>query len=307
VPLAALALLLAGVLLPQRAGPVAAFAAIGPYACAGIVLLLTPLAALRRDLLLAAAVSLLGVVGGVAYHGSLPADVEPLPAELRIMTWNLHGQGLDAGLRDVMRAWQPDVVVLQEASLSTVEAEALFGAGMTVIHRPDAATPPGMVLATSLPPTSSGVLAEPADAWDRPRAPWVRVELDGHAITVVGVHLAVPFPVSSLPCPYCPSLRDAQVAALAAFAAARQVEGDAVLLAGDFNLTEREPAYQELGGLRDASSAATWRPLPLAWLPPLLRLDYVRLSPDLAVVGRRTACAGSSSDHCPLIVDLAFH
>jgi endonuclease/exonuclease/phosphatase family metal-dependent hydrolase len=100
-----------------------------------------------------------------------------------------------------------------------------------------------MVLATSLPPTSSGVLAEPADAWDRPRAPWVRVELDGHAITVVGVHLAVPFPVSSLPCPYCPSLRDAQVAALAAFAAARQVEGDAVLLAGDFNLTEREPAY----------------------------------------------------------------
>lgn len=176
---------------------------------------------------------------------------------------------------------------------------------MTVFHHPDAGTPPGMLLATRLPILRSGTLSEPAGAWDRPRALWLTLDVAGDPMTLVGVHLNVPFPLSSLPCPYCPTLRDAQVGALAAFAAERTAAGESVVLAGDFNLVEREVAYLDLSDLVDAARGGTWRPLPLSWLPGMLRLDYVLLGDSIGIVSTEVDCAGSSSDHCLLVVRLA--
>jgi endonuclease/exonuclease/phosphatase family metal-dependent hydrolase len=176
---------------------------------------------------------------------------------------------------------------------------------MQVIAHPEAATAPGMVLATRLPVLDNGVLAEPAVAWDRPRAYWLELEVGGSGWTFVGVHLSFPAPGDSLPCPYCPERRDAQAKAVAEFAAERAAAGRRVALAGDFNLTDREVAYTDVArGLRDVAQDLTWRPLGISWLPPMLRLDYVLVGPGLEVVSTDTDCAVSGSDHCPVLVAL---
>jgi len=293
-----------GVVTPQRAGPVALLAVVAPYAYGLLVLALVPLAVLRRDWVLAAVVAVAATLAAVAYTPPPP----PPPAlggdpDVTVLTWNLHGERAErVGLLAVLERWQPDVVVLQEAG---DDAIVLLEGRMNVMRHPDAATPPGMILASRLPVLASGVLADPAAAWDRPRVFWFEVDADGRELTFVGVHLSFPAPIDSLPCPYCPARRDAQVSAVAQFASARAGAERRVVLVGDFNLTHREVAYRDLtGDFRDVARALSWRPLGLSWLPPMLRLDYVLIGPGLDVVATQTDCAISHSDHCPVLAAL---
>ena len=187
-----------------------------PIAYGILLLALMPLAVLRRDAVLAAAVAGACLMAAVLY-GAPPAPPRIAAADpLTFMTWNLHGETAGGvGLQAALARWDPDVVVMPEA---VPNAAALFGRDMQTMHHSDAATPPGILLATRLPILGSGVLDTPEGAWDRPRAIWLTLDTGGRPLTFVGVHLSVPFPVTSLPCPYCPSLRDQQVVALAAFA-----------------------------------------------------------------------------------------
>jgi endonuclease/exonuclease/phosphatase family metal-dependent hydrolase len=207
------------------------------------------------------------------------------------------------GLVAVLDRWEPDVIILQEAG---ADAVLLLEGEMQVMFHPEAATPPGMIVASRLPLLASGEFQDPAATWDRPRAYWLELDAGGEPWTFVGVHLSFPAPLDSLPCPYCPERRDAQLAAVAAFAAERAEAGRRVVLAGDLNLAHREVAYHELvrSGLRDVARDLTWRPLGLSWLPPMLRLDYVLIGPGLEVVTTETECTISASDHCPMLVAL---
>lgn len=298
----AVLLTLYAIVVPQRTGPVAAFVAMAPIAYGVLLLALLPLAVLRRDVALAAAVTGASLMAAVLY--ATPAAPPRIAAAdpLTIMTWNLHGEAAGSvGLEAALARWDPDVVVMPEA---VAGAAALFGPDMQTMHHADAATPPGILLATRLPILDSGVLDTPDGAWDRPRAPWVTLDAGGRPLTFVGVHLSVPFPLASLPCPYCPSLRDRQVEALAAFAAERQAAGETVVVAGDLNLTEREVAYRDLAGLTDVARGGTWRPLPISWLPAILRLDYVLTGPQITIDSTDVDCAISSSDHCVVVVRL---
>lgn len=292
--------------MPQRAGPVAAFATLAPVFFAVIVVLLLPLAVLRRDAWLAAAVAACSLVGALAY----PSPPAPAAATngnaITIMTWNLHGESLrGVGLREAIDRWSPDVIVLQEARVEDAAARAVLPDDMTVFVHPDAATPPGMVIATRLPILDQGELTEPPAAWDKRRAFWMEVDTGSVPLTFVGVHLSIPFPPSSFPCPYCPTLRDAEISALAEFARARASAGKLVVVAGDFNLTEREVAYDDMAGLTDAARGGTWRVDDRGWLPPVLRLDYVFVTPRIGVRSTATGCDLSTSDHCPVVVELA--
>jgi vancomycin resistance protein VanJ len=297
-------LTLIGGVAPQRAGPMALLAVVAPYAHGLLVLLLIPLAVLRRDAVLAAVVTAAATVAALTY-----APPDPMPASagaphVVLLTWNLHGEPAgEVGLAAALERWDPDVVVLQEAG---ADAAATLAEHLEVMAHPEAATPPGMVLASRLPMVTSGELDEPASAWDRPRAFWLDLDVGGASWTLVGVHLSFPMPIDSLPCPYCPERRDAQIGAVAAFAAERIQAGRHVVLAGDFNLTDREVAYGALTGgeLRDAARDLTWRPLGIRWLPPLLRLDYVLIGPGIGLVDTETDCAISGSDHCPVLVEL---
>ena len=80
---------------------------------------------------------------------------------------------------------------------------------------------------------------------------------------------------------------------------------------GDFNTTEREPAYMEMAaGLRDSHLDAglgpgfTWRPAPLADIPlGMLRIDYVLSTADLVPTSSTVDCT-VPSDHCRLDAEL---
>ena len=82
-----------------------------------------------------------------------------------------------------------------------------------------------------------------------------------------------------------------------------------VIVLGDINTTEREPAYDEVSaGLTDARIAGTWpgltwRPGVLNGLPfGLLRIDYVLSS--LAPIDYSVRCT-TLSDHCLVSASLA--
>ena len=274
-----------------------------PIAYGILLLALLPLAVLRRDVVLAAAVTGACLLASFLYAAPPAPPLLAAADPLTIMTWNLHGEAAGGvGLEAALARWDPDVVVMPEA---VADAAALFRPDMQTMHHADAATPPGMLLATRLPILDSGVLDTPAGTWDRPRAMWLTLDTGARPLTFVGVHLSVPFPLASLPCPYCPSLRDRQVAAVAAFAAERQAAGESVVVAGDLNLTDREVAYGDLASLTDVARGGTWRPLPISWLPPVLRLDYVLTGRDITVDSTDVDCGVSSSDHCIVVVQLA--
>ncbi len=290
-------------LAPQRGGPLAAFEALAPIVYLA-TLLLVPVAVRRRSLLLVAALGMMLAVGFLAYRTPASGAKAPMGPTVSILAWNLHGEPLgQAGFAEVTRRTRPDVIVLEEAAISA-ESEPLLAEWPIRRTFPDAATPPGMVILSRLPFTDEGRVDAPAAAWDRLRAPWVEVSQGGSRLTIVAVHLA--FPLASFPCPYCPDTRDAQAQALAAFAAARAPAR--VVLAGDFNLTEREPAYRDLAtAMTDvvADGGATWRPMAVAWLPPVLRLDYVFASPGVPAAAR-IDCAGTESDHCPVVATIGL-
>lgn len=99
VPLVAVALSAIAVLVPQRAGPVAAFVAVAPLLYGAIVLLLLPLAVLRRDWPLASGVAASALLAAVLYApGPLPMRVTS-DDPLTLLTWNLHAEPVaDVGL-----------------------------------------------------------------------------------------------------------------------------------------------------------------------------------------------------------------
>jgi endonuclease/exonuclease/phosphatase family metal-dependent hydrolase len=87
-----------------------------------------------------------------------------------------------------------------------------------------------------------------------------------------------------------------------------------LVLVGDLNLTEREPAYRDLAvGLWDAQQAIgsgmghTWRPFPLARFGlPLLRIDYVLGNQKVRPLGLARDCSPRGADHCALIAILTL-
>lgn len=305
VPAAAVAASLVTFILPQRDGPFALFEALAPVVYGSLTLLL-PLALWRRSVALLLAVAVALGTGWYAYHSPAAEATEVPGPSLTLLTWNLHGDGLrEIGFADVTTRLQPDVLLLEEAAVRPGDGP-LISAWPYRIELPYAATPPGMVILSKLPIEAQGMVDTPAGAWDRPRAPWIKVALGDGTLTIVGVHLEYPW--ASLPCPYCPDARDTEVHALVAFARQVMATGQPLVVAGDFNFTEREPAYRDMAAvLEDAAAAggATWTPLADSLVPPLLRLDYIWNDPQLDVAAR-VACAGSRSDHCPVVAQVGL-
>jgi endonuclease/exonuclease/phosphatase family metal-dependent hydrolase len=150
-----------------------------------------------------------------------------------------------------------------------------------------------------------------------PRLLWARLELAGRPVILVNTHPIPPRTFDAgcarLSC-YNTGPRDAQIADLRRFVdELRARSGDPMLLAGDMNLTEREPAYTTLAmGLRDAHQLAgsgfggSWRPDGLGLPFGLLRIDYLLADSGLRPVSLHTDCASHSSDHCLLVGSFAL-
>jgi vancomycin resistance protein VanJ len=141
-----------------------------------------------------------------------------------------------------------------------------------------------------------------------PTSIWVKLDLgDGQTLMLANVHLLRPRSTIKEELQtgqmYEPNHRDEQIRRLRKEIAPLLERGEPFLLVGDFNLTERDPAYHELTeGLHDAHRQAgwgtghSWRPNP-KWNFGLLRIDYLLNSPNVTPLQTSVDCTPRGSDH----------
>jgi exodeoxyribonuclease-3 len=245
---------------------------------------------------------------------------------LRLLTYNIRygGTGHEAALAAVVRATEPDGVVLQEASDPGVVAHVARATGM-----PHWGSRPGH---------STGFLSRVPvahHAWHRPRAtrhPFLELQLDGRDVRLFALHLTAWFSNWS------ERRRALELRML--LDAIRQHQDGFHVIAGDFNalapgerlhvermprwiqamvwLSGRDIARTTIQLMFDERYVDAWQRLhpgePGYTFPtwdPHLRLDYVfapeRDAARLAscTVVRDPAAARDASDHYPLLVELA--
>jgi endonuclease/exonuclease/phosphatase (EEP) superfamily protein YafD len=281
--------------------PLPAVLAWTPYAAPAALVLL--LLAVAGHLPLAAAVAVPLLTAQLAWLAPRFAT-EPTQAtagpRLRVMVANVLVGGASAGaVAAAVRAERPDLLALVE--LTPQLATALDGTDLAELlpfHALDARAHPGGVgIYARRPLDGAGPLGGTHLPCHR-----AAVELDGgHLVGVLAVHAFPPRPGTT-------ELWRGDLEAIRA-AAARHA--GPLVVAGDFNATADHASFRALSdaGLRDAHEARG-RGLVRTWpaqgpLPPLLHLDHVLVSPDLAVLAvRERAIRGS--DHRAVVADLAL-
>jgi endonuclease/exonuclease/phosphatase family metal-dependent hydrolase len=114
------------------------------------------------------------------------------------------------------------------------------------------------------------------------------VEIDGTQVSVIEAHASNPLFSSG---------RDAELGRIRELIETQRDAGHPVVLAGDLNINDFEPAFWSLSeGLNHPSSGATWGPSRDG--PALLRIDHILTTPDLAPTDAAVDCDASGSDHC---------
>lgn len=317
-PLALVLLTLVALVAPRREGA-AALAQVFAHFLFLPALLIAPLALLPGMFLarlgLAAALATFLIVYPPANPLATPRPGAP---DLTVMTWNLFIDGVGpAQLRAALDQHRPDVVALQEALLDDLAADEQLAAAYPYQVIDPAETAPGLAILSRYPIVEHAVPPADTAAWDMPRVVWARIDLGGRTVAVVNAH-PMPPRTFGTGCPvlecYNAGPRDAQIAAVRRLADDLQRRtGDPLILAGDMNVTEREPAFLDLAaGLRDAhleagrGFGATWRPAPLALPFGLIRIDYLLSDAQLRPLSLQTDCAARGSDHCLLVGGFAL-
>ena len=314
-PLALLALSLANVLDPKRAGLFALSEIFAPYLFLPL-LLLAPFALMRGTGVLRTLLLVCLLVFCVRFPPRLvsaaPAD-NPAAIHLTAMQWNVRVGGQYDQIMNVLSQQPASIVSIVEADWNRLskdnEVAGLYPYRWGV---QDAGPESGEVLLSTYPIIEKGVLTAPPNLWDVPRVIWARLQVGlGQSVFVVVAHPPPgtfcthrTFPQKC----YNTATRDQRLAAINAFVQPHVNKGDAVLMLGDFNVTEREPAYNDLSaGLVDAhrvvgaGTGVTWRPASLMSHDlALLRIDYIFTSPNVTPLATSVDCTPRGSDHCIL-------
>ncbi|GHO51935.1 endonuclease/exonuclease/phosphatase family protein [Ktedonobacter robiniae] len=306
--------LISHAIAPQRVGLLALAGIFAPYLFAPLALLV-PFLFLRFTALLRIAFAIGVILFGLCFSPRLGAgNAQSIEGGRTItaMTWNFLGDNTRGGyVRQLINTHHPDLIALQEADWNGIDEAQdilrqypyhLYGSGET---------PPGEVLLSTLPILDHGQVTAPDGSravWDIPRILWARLDLGhGQTLFVVNAH-----PISSINtvygCLFCPQRRDSQIKALHQFLQPFIQHGERLLLLGDMNTTDREPAYQDLSaGLQDThllvgkGSGHSWgiRGLNQYWA--FLRIDYMFVTPKVKPLSLDTDCTSRGSDHCVLI------
>lgn len=301
--------------LPQRSGLIALTEVFEPYIVLS-ALLGIPLA-LRvegRDRFVRPAIVLLVVVSVLRYGPawvSLPATASGQP--LNVVAWNLESRP-DSGQRalDGLLGVNADLVGLVE--LQPPAAEALSTDTRLAARLPHHALAPertvlGVGLLSRYPILEHQVSTDP---------PYVRALVDLPSSPSVAVYVVHPMPaafrtIARVPVSMETAQRDTAIGQIRALIDADLEAHRPVIVLGDINTTEREPAYATLTtGLRDAhldsgnGPGFTWRPPQLSFLPfGVIRIDYVFSSQEYLAQSSSVDCS-VDSDHCRLSATLAY-
>jgi endonuclease/exonuclease/phosphatase family metal-dependent hydrolase len=224
------------------------------------------------------------------------------------MTYNMHsGRGTDdrydlGRVADVIGSYNPDIVALQEVDVGrlrsgSVDQASELGArlGMDVHFAPAierGAERYGIATLTRLPTAESRKIFLPSQRQltSEPRcALATRHHWDGGELEMVNTHLSTLF-----------RERPGQVAALAAAFAT-----EALVIAGDFNMTPLSPAYRLLRrGLR----SATWMARTWPSYAPIAPIDHILFRGRLHLLSAGAWTGGPArvaSDHLPVVAELA--
>ncbi|WP_045876167.1 endonuclease/exonuclease/phosphatase family protein [Pseudofrankia sp. DC12] len=259
---------------------------------------------LRRNLLMLAAVPLIGLHLFWTVPELWPSSPDDAPAgavSVRLLTANLEFTNAQAArLGPQIAAQHPDIVVLEEVSPLTLDGVESSGA---------VARFPYHAVHTDLGAFGYAVYSRfPLSAVSAPVVggePFARMTVavgDGQRFVLFAVHTISPTSVA-----YTKRWR-AQLDQLATDARTSALP---VVLAGDFNATRDHRPFRHLldSGVRDAHDVVGvgWQP---TWpadltLPPVIRIDHVLASPAFAITGYRRG-GNDGSDHLPVIADLAL-
>jgi endonuclease/exonuclease/phosphatase (EEP) superfamily protein YafD len=286
---------------------VATFAA--PIAAAGAVGAGAALGARRWA---AGVVALVAVAahGAWSLGGRAPVGGGPGERAVRVMAFNYYGLNADpARFLEALGASDPDVVVVQEAPMSLVEA--IRGDAALAARYPHRALPaPGSWwnrIKLSRWPLEPVPVGDPSVAAERSSYALWRTDLVRHPGRPF--LLAAMLPLSPRTAP------DWRVGNEEAVAEARWIRerlapmGHPVVVAADLNATPTGARTREVfraGGLRRAKpagvAAGTWPAGLPAW--GRVAIDDTLVSAGVRVADWRTAEAPTGSDHVPVVVEL---
>jgi endonuclease/exonuclease/phosphatase (EEP) superfamily protein YafD len=237
-------------------------------------------------------------------------------ASLRIMTYNLLGASDRPGaVLDTIRKVNPDVISLEELNEDVAAMLARrLATEYPYQHLDLTGGLAGSGLISRYPFATLDVSIEDSH-WVSPPLV-VRLDVDGREITYVRFHATSR--------PQYHEQRERQASKLAAFAASH--EGPLVM-AGDLNATstnraysliadELKDAWKERGhgfgntfpgaSRQDVPGSARFELFGVSVPKWLVRIDYVFHSRDLKTIAARTGPFDGSSDHRPVVVDLAL-
>jgi endonuclease/exonuclease/phosphatase family metal-dependent hydrolase len=306
-----LALLAAHILLPQRSGLFALTEVLEPY----IVLtgLVGCLLAFRSTHAPARPLVLLLLLVALIRYGPAWVSFPPAPDgdPLTVAAWNIEA-GPEGDTRALAGIAASDAQLIGFEELQPDAASALMDEANTPRFEFKAMSPDPTVLGVGL--LSHLPILEQQSSADPPFIRAVIQPVEGGPI--VAVFVVHPLPgdfdtIAGIPLALDTEKRDGDIAHIRSLIDQDLSAGRSVIVMGDVNTTEREPAYADLSaGLHDAHLDAgggpgfSWRPPSLASLPfGLLRIDYIFTTPDLVATSSTVDCS-VPSDHCRIEASL---
>lgn len=246
-------------------------------------------------------------------------DTPPDGRPLRVLTFNVlySNQQTDA-IIETLRMQDADVIGFQELTwpvASVIEQEL----GHVYPYRlfEPAAGSWGLGMISRYPIIA--VESAPEQRWQQ-----VRLDVDGQPVTFINVHLTQPH----LEMRHLPIVRRSVI--IRNYNTAYRTQGiqqlldivdsvqEPLIMLGDFNLSDREPAYALFADrLYDAHAHTAWglgatfptrevriRRFPIPF--PLVRIDYVWSSNGVVPITSATRCDSAGSDHCLIVADLSL-
>ena len=252
----------------------------------------------RRSLAISAAfVASTGMWLFVPYFTSSPLQPPTETPTISVMTFNTLGN-IDA-VKAAVQRHPTDIVLLQESPDEGTLAAAALGYSH-IWHAGDAN---GNAVLSAYPLLEQTTF-DLGGGWLAQRGV---VEIEGQKLAFYNVHLLLPLnlrPVEStlaqlLSGRYDERTRNAQVRALLD---RLRLEPHPYVVAGDFNMTEYSPIYNELAAVMQDSFRTVERGFGLTWPAPLplARIDYLWYGGGLEAVTSRRG-PKTPSDHLPLI------
>ncbi len=290
----------------QRGGTPGLVQIFAPYLFLPVLLML-PFAFVEGTARLSRVLLLCTVLYGCRFVSgtvSLPHRETPGATQMQVMTWNVlwSNENTNSIVQNI-RNVGVDVVALQELTVdqqTAIERKPYIRQHYPYRRTIDTFGSTGIGLLSRYPIVDSGIQ-------ETPPLIWARLNIgSGQSVMVVTAHPVLNNPRLEH---FDPIYRDMQFDVMRTVVEPMLLRNEAVIVAGDFNVTEREPGYHQLtAGLLDTHLSTgnglgnTWRPRQFLKVPlGLLRIDYLLGSPRARPLRSRVDCTNLDSDHCMVL------